>query len=200
MRSLYHFSFILVILVCLLAGTAMGQSNPTGERSTAFGMKVGFIFGGTVNFEGKDAHAYEGDFDTDKSYSFGVFLDFPFHKALHAQVSLDIHDFALDSRLGDASENLLLGSVGLRYVFRTEDKRLAVRPGASIGYGYMSDVDVTDATTHVISVISSEFVFYPGQKMGILVELGMLWDVSGGNDEYDVTGGPMPLIRGGLMF
>ena len=200
MRSHYFHSFLVAACFCLLAGAVVGQSNAPTERSASFGMKAGFIFGGTVDFESKGSGAYNGDFDTKESYSLGVFLDFPFYKALHAQLNLDIHDFALESKLSDASENLLLGSVGLRYVHFTEDKRLAIRPGASIGYGYLTDVGITDATTHVISVVSSEFVFYPGQKTGILAELGLLWDISGGNDEYDVTGGPMLLIRGGLIF
>ncbi|MBD3258096.1 hypothetical protein GF377_06650 [candidate division GN15 bacterium] len=179
------------MLVVLLAGGSAAAFD------TNIGVKAGVITDATFDFEPTSSDDTAFELDSQQSWSAQAFVEGPLYGNFRSVLSLDYH------RLGNVgkSEMILQAGLGARYNFTLDRaNRYAVGPGVSVGYGYLGDTRISDAGNLIMLTVSSEFVIFSEARTGFMFELAGLWALSGTADDFDVDGGPMLLVRGGLYF
>ena len=183
--------FVLCATVILLL--CVGQSRAVTSN---VGIKAGVVTDATLNFADKTTSSNTFELETNQSWTVQGFVELPLRGNFHSILSLDYNN------LGDLgkSEMLLTGSYGVRYHWEMNNARFAIRPGIALGYGYLGDTHVSDAASLLMLNLSSEFVIFSMSGTGFIFETGLLWALTGGNDAYDIDGGPLLQVRGGLRF
>jgi hypothetical protein len=185
---------IAVLLVLSLCATA--RADDQRAKPGAFGIKGGFIMGGTA--EGVLASTGQRSFKvtSDDSYSVEAFFEHDLFRMIRATLALDMHDL----KFGDSAESVLDVSAGLKATFFTSDRRIAFRPGVLVGKAWLTEIGFVSESTYLTVKAFGEFVIYTERHVGFLIDICQLWAPSGGNDRYDITAGPMTLLRAGLVF
>ena len=185
--------WLALSLAALMLLLSAGQSWAV---SSNVGVKAGFVADATLDFADKKTTSNTFELETNQSWSVQGFVELPLHGDFHSILALDYNN------LGDIgkSEMLLVASYGVRYNWETNHERFAIRPGLALGYGYLGDTHVSDAAGLLTLNLSSEFVIYSTAGTGFMFETGLLWALTGGNESYDIDGGPLLQIRGGLRF
>ena len=184
-------------LVAGLACPVNGAEKKPGQGKA--GLKGGLISSGdlTARWQGS---AQEYEFTTEDSYTVGFFADFGISRKTLLGFSIDIYNL----KKRDYNELLLEGSINVKGNFRTPDGRMAFRPGAGVGYAGLKNLEVgflrLDKTSYLTLHIFGEMVLYTDAGTGLLGEVGWLWALDGGNSDVTVTGGPMLIMRFGLVF
>ncbi|HOZ09052.1 MAG TPA: hypothetical protein PKW75_12275, partial [candidate division Zixibacteria bacterium] len=79
-------------------------------------------------------------------------------------------------------------------------QRLAWRPGAAVGLGYLADIGFMRPTTYLTLKAFSELVLLPRGKWAVVLELGFMAAPSGGNSAVDVKIAPSLFLRAGLLY
>ena len=160
------------------------------------GVKAGFVSDATLDFDNKTTASNTFELETSQSWSVQGFLELPLRGNFHSVLALDYNNLG---NIGK-SEMLLVGSCGARYNWEMNSDRFAIRPGVALGYGYLGDTHVSDAANLLMLNLSSEFVIFSMSGTGFIFETGLLWALTGGNGDYDIDGGPLLQVRGGLRF
>lgn len=199
-----HVHFKATVWIIVLHLLVLGSFEPIDAKPDKglSGIKAGLFGGGTIELGPKHAREFTNELRTSDSYSLGVFFEQPVYRHLRAAVSIDIHDVKQDIWIGSFSETLIDLGLGLKMGGVTSDGRLGLRPGLTMGFGYLRDVDRLglEPTTYLTVKAYSEFVFYTAGGTGLLFELGLFWAPSGGNGDVRMAAGPMALMRFGLLF
>ncbi len=187
-------SLVPALSLATLAVSALAGDMP--QRSGAFGIKGGLFGDGTIDIASKHIGGYVGDFETDGSYSFGVFFERNIYSPVRAVLSVDIHDVKTITE----NQSLLDIAVGLKGHIGLPESPFVIRPGVSVGYGYLQKFGWLENSHYTTLKAAAEFALCGHKGTGVLCGVGLLWALSGGNDTYDITGGPMLLTRIGLLM
>ena len=158
------------------------------------------LTGGTLTAEHKSNASVTYDIDLDQSYSAGIVMEFPLKPSLRVDFEVNVHDVSVDQFLLEYSQMLLHVGAGPRLQFRLGDGPILIRPGVSLGYGYLAEKGVVDASDYTILNASTELVMLTSSRTSLLMETSLLWALGGGDDRWKVTGGPVLLFRAGLLF
>lgn len=180
-------SRLLVVMIMSITGVALGQD--LREKNTVIGVKGGLISSGTVFVE-------DFEFDTDMSYSLGGFLDYRLAPKLLGGVAVDVHNISAF----DESETLFNVGLALKAIIAGETSNLMFRPGLVIGYGSLGSTAETESSQYFTIGGNAELIFMTQGSFSWLGEVGIYAGPSGGNSEFDITFGPMFIIRGGIVF
>jgi len=176
----------VLILVCQLT-----QAQIRKPAKGYFGIKAGLLSPGDYRIDGFD-------WETEAQYSFEIFMDFPVISRLYAGAAIDIHEVRV--RSVEESKPLLDFSLAVKYRLPATNGSLIFSPGASGGYSFLQEyMNYKDIRMWTVKLFM-EFIWKFGDKVGLLVEMGPAWAPSGGNDDHDITAGPMFLLRGGIVF
>lgn len=170
------------------------ESNRTADTNWTilFGIKGGIITPGTVylndNFE----------IDTDLSYSVGGFLDYRLAPKLTGGLAIDFNNISLF----EVSNTLLDMGFTLKALVGSNTGRITFKPGIGFGFGLgiSSDLEDVEGSKYFTGRAITEVAIALRGKTSLLIEGNLYFSPAGGNDEYDITFGPMFLIRGGFAF
>ena len=163
------------------------------------GVKLGLIGSGSVNNDDDSDHQQVGP-------SAGLFFDLPLGSRLHYGLATDLHKMSwrgerLDYRIDETGWLLDIG-VNLKADFFGDDSSLGIRPGIGVGVGFLEKMDGlgVSGSSYVILRGTTELVYFtPGDLMFVL-EGGVWYAPSGGDNVTDVSIGPLVLLRAGVMF
>ena len=78
--------------------------------------------------------------------------------------------------------------------------RIQIRPAGGIGYAMRNEIMYIEETSYLTLQFFNDMVIVLNSKIGILWDIGLFWALSGGNDEYDISGGPFLLTRIGVSM
>jgi hypothetical protein len=215
----------LVLILLTGAGAVQAQSIHAGDPNYkgGFGFTAGFYPTGRLEASIVDSIA---NLDLASNYSMGVFFDFPITEQILIGPRLDFVGFKVEKIHGpnidyrDVSDSantqtLLSLSVSAKYVFRPASTGWALRPGVSVGMGFLSDLKVTDFDSQGVGFTRQildnsqyltfsaglEAVWYLAPRVGLMADLRWFSLPSGGDDLLDVkTTEGLYLIRAGIVF
>jgi hypothetical protein len=187
-----------VILLAMTTALILGATVQAAERTGpgGFGMKVGHIGQGNVVYQRTEAGSVSDTAETDGNLSGGVFFEKSIVGGLRAVVTIDIHKI----KLYGPSALALDGGVGLRYSWINPTGLIGLRPGVTVGYAVLPEVWQFRSSKYVTIKPQFEVVFYSEHGTGMLVEVGALYLISGGNNQYDISAGPMIMFRMGMLM
>ncbi len=176
-------------LVCAAAFPARADyyGAPPPTRGIV-GLKAGFISG--ANFKAVKA------MKTRAGGSIGVFSDFPVTSRFYAGVSVDFHNVVL---VRDQQMMIDLG-LTLKRLFPLKGKKIILVPCVSVGYAYLSALNVFEATDYLNVKLFFETHFPMSRKRSWVGDVGISYMPSGGNDTYSIQIGPTFFARWGLAF
>ncbi len=190
MRRYICSSLILAtILSCLVVPSTMGE-NLVNHRPTrgVVGVKLGILSEG----------AFKADYrrETDLAVSGEIFADLPLFHRVYFMVAFDFHKV----ELGQHEQFMLDGAAGLKTVIVHRRLNMEFKPWVTVGMGHLNKINYYGTTDHLTIKLGFETHFGVSRKMSWLAELTTLYSPSGGNNEYNVTLGPMFMLRFGLAF
>jgi hypothetical protein len=185
----------LYLLVCL--APLVAQAADISEPSNWTGGKIGWLASGTVELD-------EFEVDQENSFLFGFFSDFPMGKSFHYGVAMDLlrMDWSSDSTGArvDESELMLDLSLNVKGMLRLPGNRVAIRPGAGVGYGVMRRREALNGTNYLTLKAYTELVIAIGAERVIILDAGVWSSPTGGDSETSIKVGPLFFVRGGFSF
>lgn len=161
---------------------------------------VGFK-GGIINQT--DYHAVPSS-DTLKEYkdrtkvglSIQLFFDVPVSARFFTTLSFEMQDIHVQAE----RHEMLDISLFLKYPIYKEINKLSWRPMIGLGWAYLGDANYLEKTKFLTIKAGVEGVFYTHRPYAYLSELLVYGSLTGGNDQYDVTFGPVVILRLGILY
>lgn len=139
--------------------------------------------------------------DADESMKFGltggVFFDVPVVQPVAMTIVVDIHDI----QLYNSRQMMINPQVGIKPTVKYfKDLKYALRPSATVGFGYLYDVGRLEASSYLTLRAAFEVLFFQNKNIGYVAELSVFGAPTGGNSAVDVTFGPVWSLRLGVMY
>lgn len=188
----------VVLFMFLVAGTwSSACAFDSGESYT--GVKLGLIGSGGIDVD-------HGSVEQTIGPSAGFFFDLPLGSRLHYGLSTDLHKMSWSGeRLTyQVDENGWLLDLGLNLKgdFMSDNSPLGFRPGIGAGVGFLGKMDGlgVSGSSYLILRAFAEVVYSSPSDLMFILEGGVWYAPSGGDNVTDVSIGPLFLLRGGVMF
>jgi hypothetical protein len=183
-------AFVVVVLVPI----NNGQCRHNEGAKTIYGFKLGIFGSGTLNHKAPYSIAKGYEMSTERGISLGGFWDHSFLHDFDLGASIDLHQIRLE---GDKEFLLDLG-LTLKANIDLNENTLVFRPGAALSFGYLRKIARLDNSNYISLKPFAEMIYFVNDELGLLIELGGHWLMSGGDVWSDVTGGPMLVLRAGI--
>ncbi len=179
-----------LLLVVLLAGfaTSAFALNPAAESD--FGVKGGLVLGGTWDTD-------YGSVDTDPGLALGVFGDFRVADKMWVGA---FFDFTLANDENDNSCYEYDLGVALKALFNPPNVPFLIRPSLAIAYGLADSDSVNDTADLFVINLSVEGITDNAEGLSYFGEFGFTAVPAGGNEDTDLTHGPIFFLKGGVIF
>ena len=193
MRTMVLFTALVILVPAFVSSQTI-----IPDTKGAFGFKLGVIDGTTVKYERKLEPKFKSKIDTEASLAFGVFFEQNLYRKIRGQFSIDVLDLLGDP--GSENEQLLEFSLGPIFRIRSDDGRFEMRTGTSIGHARLAKVFLFKDSDYMILNTQLEVALYSLKRAGLIFEFRSFWTLSGGDREYDVSGGPIYVFRFGVIM
>ncbi|MEW5922582.1 MAG: hypothetical protein AB1746_01200 [Candidatus Zixiibacteriota bacterium] len=189
MYSGFRFYLIFAsILLSIICAQTVGAQDAVKYKGT-FGLKFGYYGGGTLEVN-------TAEWETDPGLCFGTSLDFPLTHNFYLGAAVDVAQF----KMWRESEYLLNMALLLKKRIPVGSGSIQIRPAAGLGYAVLNEMAFVDNTDYLTLQILNEFVAVINGKIGMSWDIGLFWALSGGNDIYDISGGPFLMVRMGVSI
>ncbi len=200
----------IALVVCLGLGgiAAWGAPPKSGDLPKAIGrgavgLKLGILNTGAITLTGRmlqrDTAVWVTDHEMDPRAAAcgGVHFDVPLAPWFSLLFAGDVYDIRFDQ----LSERCIDVSTGFKLAFYNRHYRIAWRPGAAVGLGYLADIGFMRPTTYLTLKAFTELVLFPRRgQFAYVFDLGVVGAPSGGNSTVDVTVAPSVYLRAGLLY
>lgn len=185
----------------MLAQPGFDDETPKAIKHGAVGLKLGIINSGNLTLNGKptpwDSVDVRGQEMNPNAAATGqLFFDVVLTRKLVLLFSADVYDI----RFQQLSERLIDVAAGFKLVFYNEYKRLAWRPGAAVGFGFLQDIGFMRPTSYLTLKAFNELVLFPRGNWAFVFDLGVVAMPSGGNSTVDVEMAPSLYLRVGVLY
>jgi len=186
----------LAAIVCLIS-SAVASDYEVGESYTGF--KFGMIGSGSV----ESGHS---PIDQRAGFSTGFFFDQPFGPRLHYSLSVDLHKMSWRGQQPtyrwDKSEWLIDLGLNLKGNLLGENSPIGLRPGVGAGVAFLGKMESAGVggSSYVTVRMFTELIFLSSNDLMGLLEAGVWYAPSGGDNASDLSIGPLWTLRAGVMF
>ena len=163
------------------------------------GFKFGLIGSGSVGFGDRGIKQRVGP-------SAGFFFDQPFGPRLHYGLSMDLHKMSwrrqMPANRWDQSEWLLDLGVNLKGNLLSENSPLDLRPGVGAGVAFLGRMESAGVSGSNYLTLRAfvELIFVSASDLMGMLEGGVWYAPSGGDNASDLSIGPLWTLRFGVMF
>ncbi|MCP4600283.1 MAG: hypothetical protein GY847_07085 [Proteobacteria bacterium] len=154
------------------------------------------IVGGKIGFVSATNFKAAKQMKTEPGFSGGLFFDFPVTSRFYAGLSVDFHNIVL---VRDQQVMIDL-ALTLKPLFPLKNSKMILVPAVSVGYAYLSELNVFEPTEYLNLKFFLETHFETNRKRAWVGDLGISYMPTGGNGDYDIQIGPTFFIRWGLAF
>jgi len=165
------------------------------KKRGMFGIRIGHVGSGTIKGEEK-ATGEKAEGDSEAVTTYGIYLDYPIMLKLYAGIAIDIAPIELRNE----NKSIINGGLTVKYTLTNSNSKVIFRPAVQVGYAALPSFSKYKSSNFITLLISGETIIKMADKFGLSADIGLFWGLSGGNNEYDVTGGSMLILRGGLVF
>lgn len=197
---------VVGLLVGVAAGGVWGASPndpyPKAIRKGGVGLKIGLINTGMMNLTGwptPDDSVAVRDYEMNPvpAACGQVYFDVAVSPKLSLLFAADVYDV----RFERLSERAIDVSAGFKLAFYQPRARIAWRPGASVGLGYLADIGFMRPTTYLTLKAFTELVVFPKRgQPAVVFDLGVMAMPTGGNSTVDARVAPSVYLRAGLLY
>jgi hypothetical protein len=193
-RALIFRSAIPLFLAVLFLAASASAQNLVQQKfgkwhRGLFGLRAGIINSGTFTANG---HEY----DANVALTGGVLFDFPLTRTSTFGFTADLIDF----QIFDKRQKALDVGVAFKYAIYRQYAKMALKPGLGVGYTYLAHIEFLDPTGYLTLKAFLESVFYVDRRFAWLADFGVFWAPVGGNRDYDISYGPVVMLRFGVVM
>ena len=180
-----------------LTTPVVASDYEAGESYTGF--KFGMIGSGSVDFGHRPIDQRSG-------FSAGFFFDQPFGPRLHYSLSVDVHKMSWREHQSiyrwDESEWLMDLGLNLKGNLLNENSPIGLRPGVGAGVAFLGKMESAgvSGSSYVTVRAFAELIFLSSNDLMGLLEAGVWYAPSGGDNASDLSIGPLWTLRAGVMF
>jgi len=188
--------FLLVtVLISLLPGVVWAlKPDPNAVdkriRSGGVGIRAGLSNESRYWVNG---HSYE----LKTSLGLGVFFDVALSKRSAITITTDLYDVHL------FGTRQWLMNIALGYkptIYYSAAKKIAWRAAGTVGFANLAEIARMEPTNYLTLKLAAELLMFHNKNIGYVFELGVTGSPTGGNDDSDVTWGPVWTLRVGVMY
>ena len=188
---------ITALLAVVLAGLEPAAAYDYAEGDSYTGVKVGMLGAGEVDLTGETA-------DQKAGFGAGVFFDFPAGTHLHYGASVDLFSVHwkanTDTYSFDATELMMDIGINVKAMLGRENGSFALRPGLGIGFGVLRRMADFNGSNYLTLKAFAEMVYFTPGTIALLLDSGVWYAPSGGDNDHDIKIGPLFYLRAGVMF
>lgn len=181
----------------LLVSVGSGVADDFAPGDSYTGVKVGYLGPGDIDLDGEQA-------DQRSSFAAGLFFDFPFGSRMHYGVSADLlrMDWKADgSRYSFEKREVLLDvGINLKLSLTAENSPIMLRPGLGVGFGALRRIDNFSGSNYLTLKGFCELIYFTPGEFDLLLDGGIWYAPSGGDNDHDIRIGPLLVLRFGIMF
>jgi hypothetical protein len=182
-------SLLTVAVVTVALTSSAPAQNLAGRNTRAeISIKAGLISG--MDMTGSR------DLNTGVGASLQLGAGFPVGSGFYIPVTFDFHNITISRE----NQLMIVPSVGLKRGIYFPQSEITLRPGGSIGFGYLSDQGDLRASQYLTYKIAVEAVFKMDKRRSWLGELAYFNAPTGSSGADDVELGPGFLLRFGIIF
>ena len=177
-----------------MAGAPAAPVAPVAEKKWWATGKLGLFLGGEATFE---QSGFEGDIDVDSGLALALNID----SAVGEKLAVGGFLFYAQTGIGegDGGVDATVATIGATIKGRYKSGKMEFRPGVALGYQTISP-DEGDSLAGFDIGAMVEIATPLGPKADFVGELGFITQPAGGNDDVDVTFGPLFYIAVGASF
>ncbi len=170
------------------------QVSSFSSKTADYGIAVGAWFGGEVSLADLDA-----DIDKETGLLLQAFADFYLMEKLAMGVYVNYSNASFEETDETTDVFEIGGSIKPRFIL--SGGSLAIKPGLQIGYRTESiDIEGAEDIMGLGVNVSVEFQFATESNITPFGVIGFLSQPAGGNDDTDVTFGPIFYLGAGVAF
>lgn len=196
-RNLTALTIVLKLTILLWAVLASAQRQGLDLERSRFTVSAGFLLSGDVELDSPTV-------DSRSAYSLGACFDIPIGNRFFLALSIDLHRQDWKGPwedLGRQAEGTLADlGLGLKRLIYLGESRFALRPGVGIGFASLGNMLVTRGSNYLTASGTTDLIYMVSEQIGLMVEVGGWLTLAGSDNDQDITLGPMPLIRLGVVF
>ena len=190
---IFRIAILAGVSLIVLQGAAAGQNLARytfGKKHRAvFGFKAGIINRASFRLDGNS-------FETDAGWSLQTYWGIPVDSHLIFAPHIELNDIqALEERQWAIDIGL-----DLKYHIYNDKKSVSHKPGVGIGYGHLALMGFLERSDYLTIRVFWEMTFFTRKRHAWLLDLTAYGAPVGGNDDYNVTYGPVVLVRLGVVY
>lgn len=196
-RNIFCVIALIALLFCFVGTNSVFAKSFT-DRGSDIGLSGGMWLSGDIYVD-----IIEDDIEKESSFMFRAIADtYLMPKfAVGVYFNYSAPSFSYYSMEGDATMTEFGITMKPRFVM---GPRIAIKPGFNIGYRkFESDITINDKKLSIEGLglnLSVEIQFMTSGNYIFYLEPGFLAQPAGGNNDTDVTFGPIFYILGGICF
>jgi len=188
MKSRLTMIFTTVMAISLICSAVLYAGDITA-KNTVYGLKAGLITGGEFWIGGADP-------GTSASFSFGGFMDYKLGEKITGGLALEFHNMT-----NEDDGNILIDiGITLKAQIAKPSSKFIFRPGIGLAYGILGELGPAEGSNYFVLKGGSDMIIKSSNNFNWLVDVQIIGAPTGGNDDYEMTFGPMFLLRGGVVF
>ena len=190
---------VLALALGLYTGTLAQNLIQTGygnKHRPQIGLKGGIINQTDFHAVAITEAGSTAKLRTRVGFSWQLFFDLPVRHWLIASLSFEMQDIHVFS---ERHQMLDIGLSLKRPIYK-EASQLAWRPVIGIGYAYLGQGQTLEKSGYTTLRAGLEGIFYAEKRHAFLGEFIVYGSISGGNDDHDITFGPVVLLRLGVIY
>ena len=200
MKTTYRIATVLCLCLSLcfiLFTSSVVKADGIDFQQSHFTVKAGVIGSGPVDL--RDFHTVN-----ETAVSLGACFDYPIGSSFFFDFGVDFYRMNWVSRWELRGQNsratMAEINVGLKQLMLLSGSGLALRPGLSLGFGSLGEMNEIKGSSYLTGRISIEALVAVSKKLGLAAEAAMWSSLSGSDNDQDISLGPEAVLRLGLVF
>lgn len=185
----FHIYSIIAWALFIISFPHIVHAQDSIVNKEKLGLKIGYFGGGTMNINSRE-------YETDAGLCFSGNFDMQVARKFYMGIALDLDQV----KIWEESKYLVNLSLITKGEIPISKGALLLRPAIGVGMGMLQKIAWLDNTYYVTLQVFNEFVTVINGKTDLLGDIGLLWELSGGSDIDDITGGPFLMVRIGVSI
>jgi hypothetical protein len=174
---------ITLVLALIVVGNVYAKEK---TKKAEFGIRAGHYGSGTLKVDSRE-------YETESGLCYGIFFDYPVGRKFHGSLEIDLNEIIVVEKKTAVNLACLI-----KRDFDLRPDKVFFRPGLGFGVAFVPEAAYADKSTH-LTFRTTGNIIVTDEHLGVISEVGLIWDLKGSDGENDISGGPFFYLRFGIF-